>query len=160
MVLRRWALKTCLVLLVLLLAGWMVSMVRPMVFRVYGLGQRGADGTYNLGIEIGCYSSGFGVNVDRIGHTATWWVALQDYRQARHGVHWDNWRWWPQVRRIGGPLGIWTEVFLPFWVLVLLVGAMAAWLRWWRRYGRGCCQSCGYDLQGVTGVCPECGTTR
>jgi hypothetical protein len=52
---------------------------------------------------------------------------------------------------------MWTEVFVPFWILVVGVGGLAAWLWWGRWFGRGCCRKCGYDLRGLTGVCPECG---
>jgi hypothetical protein len=61
--------------------------------------------------------------------------------------------------------------WLPIWTgLVLDVGAAAAlWctLAWaaagWRRRRRtrrGRCPTCGYDLTGIDGVCPECGGER
>jgi len=46
--------------------------------------------------------------------------------------------------------------------LVVLVGVAAFMLCIWRwrvaRALRGLCRSCGYDLRGSTGACPECGT--
>ena len=62
--------------------------------------------------------------------------------------------WWPDfsIARLKG--------FIPFWMLFGAV-AIPTSLLWWRdrRYPKGHCQSCGYDLTGNTsGVCPECGT--
>jgi hypothetical protein len=38
-------------------------------------------------------------------------------------------------------------------------GAMGFWGRFrsWRRASKGQCRSCGYDLRGCLGACPECG---
>ncbi len=54
---------------------------------------------------------------------------------------------------------------LPSWVMLLGLGwlpfrLVRNRLRHLRRRRRGCCITCGYDLQGNTsGRCPECGTT-
>jgi hypothetical protein len=55
---------------------------------------------------------------------------------------------------------------IPFWSIIALAGFYQAWwllhgrtLR--RRFGRGCCTQCGYNLQGLASAgserCPECG---
>ncbi len=52
-----------------------------------------------------------------------------------------------------------TGLRLPIWILLLVSALPTAYLFWRdRRYPRGHCQGCGYDLTGnVSGVCPECG---
>ncbi|MFA6046789.1 MAG: hypothetical protein WC718_17540 [Phycisphaerales bacterium] len=53
---------------------------------------------------------------------------------------------------------------LPLW-LPLLLAAVPAGLLWRtdlraaRRVTKGHCKSCGYDRRGLSGPCPECGTT-
>jgi len=65
------------------------------------------------------------------------------------------------VRGTGAPpLMHWIAV--PTWaVLLLLVGLEASLLYEptlrWRRRKQGRCPSCGYDLRGGSGPCPECG---
>ncbi|MBX3356884.1 MAG: hypothetical protein KF745_00500 [Phycisphaeraceae bacterium] len=42
-------------------------------------------------------------------------------------------------------------------VVIAIAGPCAAWYCW-RHPPEGCCQSCGYDLTGLTSdECPECG---
>jgi hypothetical protein len=65
-------------------------------------------------------------------------------------------KWLPSIRTRPGRWG----VLVPFWMPFLLVAIPTAYL--WhldrRRFPRGHCQRCGYDLTGnVSGVCPECG---
>ena len=48
---------------------------------------------------------------------------------------------------------------VPLWMPVLTLALPTGFL-WWRdrRFPKGYCQTCGYDLTGdVSGVCPECG---
>ncbi len=48
---------------------------------------------------------------------------------------------------------------LPLWIPAILLGAL--W--WWVRGARirpDHCEHCGYSLEGLTGVCPECGGTN
>ncbi len=59
------------------------------------------------------------------------------------------------------------RVGVPLWIPTAVVGAalwlMASPLRAYRRRRRlrqGCCQTCGYDLRGSAGGCPECGQRR
>jgi hypothetical protein len=66
----------------------------------------------------------------------------------RHRTLFDGSRWW--------------SFQLPLWIPVLALGTPAAFLFHfdrrsvrWAREGR--CVSCGYDLSGVAGKCPECG---
>jgi hypothetical protein len=54
-----------------------------------------------------------------------------------------------------------AELSLPLWVLFAIITAPTTIL-WYRdrRYKRGHCQSCNYNLTGNTsGICPECGTS-
>ena len=64
-------------------------------------------------------------------------------------------------------IGIYFEGLKTTLMLVsssLLIGmfvAIPTAILWWldRRYRKGCCQKCGYNLTGnVSGTCPECGT--
>lgn len=50
--------------------------------------------------------------------------------------------------------------WVPYWLLVMALGGLAAYLFWRarRRTPSGHCRTCGYDLTGnLSGVCPECG---
>ena len=49
---------------------------------------------------------------------------------------------------------------VPLWIPFLVVAIPTATLFWLdRRFPRGRCSTCGYNLTGnVSGVCPECGT--
>ena len=75
-------------------------------------------------------------------------------------------------------LGEWSapmpafELASPTWPLVVATAVLpVAWLTRearaamrgatrWRRFSRGRCTSCGYDLRGIAGRCPECGELR
>lgn len=64
--------------------------------------------------------------------------------------------WWfhHEVSWVMG--GVW---WIPFWILLLPLGA---WVGYWRfrRQPGGTCRSCGYCLSGyISGVCPECGSS-
>jgi hypothetical protein len=81
-------------------------------------------------------------------------------------------RWWNLSafsyffeRQRWGPVGDSDQVWLdfPLWLLLLIflkmpVLALRAELRRRRRYGSGCCPTCGYDLRATPERCPECGT--
>ena len=93
------------------------------------------------------------------------------YQPVGPGIDADVWHNWkvgianypgllPEYRRTNLRAG--TLIYLslppqlPFFLMVIATSAL-----WWldRRYPRGCCQRCGYDLTGnVSGTCPECGT--
>ncbi len=54
-----------------------------------------------------------------------------------------------------------TSILLPLWLPFIVVTIPTSWVLWrdYRRYPRGHCQACGYNLKGnVSGKCPECGT--
>jgi|SRR5687768_11812023 len=53
-------------------------------------------------------------------------------------------------------------VNVPYWFLIVVTAlppllVARGELRRWRRFGRGLCQACGYDLRATTDRCPECG---
>ena len=55
------------------------------------------------------------------------------------------------------------SVGVPYWCLLLIGATVPVWrlarlLGRQRRNKRGQCTHCGYDLRGVSGRCPECGT--
>ena len=52
-----------------------------------------------------------------------------------------------------------TMIVCPIWIILIIIALPTAYLFYRdRRYPRGHCQGCGYDLTGnVSGVCPECG---
>ena len=63
---------------------------------------------------------------------------------------------WPGVSRRSFVRG----AFVPLWLPFLIVLIPTIFLFWGdRRYPKGSCQSCNYNLTGNTsGICPECGT--
>lgn len=75
----------------------------------------------------------------------------------------------PDIRgRFYSPTGTILLPYLPYWpgliadtlvFALLFVGLhqLVAWGRRKRRRERGHCPTCGYDLTGIDGVCPECG---
>lgn len=84
----------------------------------------------------------------------------------------SGWRLLPSFQRDPGGTPVYsnTLVFhwglsIPLYPFVLLSGVPAGfmwrrWLRSRRDARRGRCDTCGYDLSGTSGVCPECGTSR
>lgn len=65
-------------------------------------------------------------------------------------------RWWPAFRE---HLNL-RYLDLPLWMPIGAFGTWrtAVWIRDRRRFGKGRCPACAYDLRGnTTGVCPECG---
>jgi hypothetical protein len=77
-----------------------------------------------------------------------------------------KWAWGRDKFALDWSPGYWIyrapvrTVSVSLWMLFLLVALPTAylWYRDRRRFPRGHCQLCGYDLTGnVSGVCPECG---
>ena len=65
--------------------------------------------------------------------------------------------------RAGPPAPDYHSAYLvtPYWSLSLAAGVIPAarlGLRYRRRFGRGGCPACGYDLRATPDRCPECGT--
>ncbi len=61
--------------------------------------------------------------------------------------------------RVAYRSGEYLVVWIPYWAL-LTAAALPTTVLWWRdrRFARGHCDICGYDLTGNTsGRCPECG---
>ena len=72
----------------------------------------------------------------------------------------EPWRTWvPWVRRHAHPGTKTFEVIVPLWIPFLMFALPTAFLcHRDRRFPRGLCQACGYNLTGnMSGVCPECG---
>jgi hypothetical protein len=63
-------------------------------------------------------------------------------------------KWWFQVKRVKG--GAVVEV--PLWSIALVWTSLALLTRRGRKRAPGECAQCGYDLKGVAGRCPECGS--
>jgi hypothetical protein len=64
----------------------------------------------------------------------------------------------------GYPTARSTAVYVPHWAVAVVFGVLpvAGLVRVWRRrrrLRRGLCVSCGYDLRGNSGRCPECGAS-
>lgn len=101
------------------------------------------------------------------------WIDVVDQRyfDLNHGFDWD-------LDRFDFVMpGIWTESFSDFasdfwciavsyyWLVVIFAGLPILWcfsfyrrtLRPRRRVKRNQCIGCGYNLQGSSGKCPECG---
>ena len=55
---------------------------------------------------------------------------------------------------------VWVVEFVIFWLLtmLLLIASVFVHRRYWPQFASGQCQTCGYDLRGSQGCCPECGT--
>lgn len=55
-----------------------------------------------------------------------------------------------------------TRIVVPHWLVAIALAVLPTiWLAIRlrdRRLRRSCCPSCGYDLRGSSGRCPECGT--
>lgn len=87
------------------------------------------------------------------------------YSSQQLPAHFD-WKetYTPETGTLNVPIPAATEflriVRVPFWIPLIVIAVPTAYL-WWRdrRFPRGRCQRCGYDLTGnVSGRCPECGT--
>ena len=84
-----------------------------------------------------------------------WWILPE-----RHS---HPFSWWFDVWPNTWSGGVtYTEVWIPIWVLIVLVAMPTLWLwRCDRRRQPGLCIKCGYDLRGADHkVCPECGAAN
>jgi hypothetical protein len=80
-----------------------------------------------------------------------WDWHVQRKEHALHPIFMPLGIGWNQARR---------DLYVPYWLLLIVVSPLVIW-SWWRdrrRFPRGRCCECGYNLTGnVSGVCPECG---
>jgi len=110
-------------------------------------------GVYEVEVEHGMVF----VGTDHLGpHDRRW-------RFEWHRMEGMNWALRPV--RIGE--GYWNGIRTPLWIVAAgtsMLTAFLATLSWRcrrRRYPRGLCSTCGYDLTGnVSGICSECGRPR
>lgn len=83
-----------------------------------------------------------------------------NYRTAIHGFahEWLGFGYYHQITHSG--LMDSAGFILPYWFPVLLFAILPAlWLlSLRRRFPKGACQRCGYDLRATSARCPECGT--
>jgi hypothetical protein len=146
---RRFLKWVGLVLCVPILVAWGVSIDRIAALAWYGENSFCTVSTYS---GIADFRGGTGESphghLERGLHAGL--AALPKLNwQARFGLG------LPEGRR--GPT--WCRVGVPLWVLLVLTLIPTAFL-WYRdrRWPRGHCQACGYNLTGnESGACPECG---
>ncbi len=141
---QRWRVvkSVGLVVCVLILAAWGASLV---LFVQVPYGGNAAIALRGGGVLLL-------TGVSERGGPMTWHVRTESgYGLGLRGPYPGLTTW----RRGGRTLITWW----PLWP-VFLAAAVPTTLLWWRdrRYPKGHCQTCGYDLTGNTsGVCPECG---
>ena len=131
----KWVgMATC----VILLFGWIGTF-----WSVFGYQAR----TVAIDLSVGCIE----VSVFPKGTpTQGWFAAWQPFEPY----------WLPRIIRGRVMTARTTHLFVPLWIPLLVVGAPTVLtFRHDRRLGPGYCQTCGYDLNHVSGdTCSECGT--
>lgn len=68
---------------------------------------------------------------------------------------------YPQRFRVGSHWVVTVPLWCPFILFFAYptIAFIRGPVRRWRRYRKGLCVNCGYNLTGnVSGICPECGT--
>ncbi len=71
-----------------------------------------------------------------------------------------EWYGLPGIHRLGGSAGVSLRIEVPLiWAsFIAQVASIWIWIANRKRRLVGCCTSCGYSLEGLTGTsCPECG---
>ncbi len=102
-------------------------------------------------------------------HAAIWGIPLATTPGQSMGILWLK-PYGPRLSRPGlglrlptyliqAPPGYWSGVWIPLWLIALVVAVSWGIIRWRHRpIPPGHCTSCGYDLTGnISGVCSECG---
>jgi hypothetical protein len=91
--------------------------------------------------------------------------------------HWTGYvglyhSWWPRARLKEAPIvvdmsrltmrnGVTGHIFVPLWIpLAASCGVLVTARLVSCGVPAGICPSCSYDLSGITGPCPECGSER
>jgi hypothetical protein len=148
---RRLVIWTAAAVLALSLAGWVMSLWKPQVALARPRWTR-------IGLLFG------GVEVHRtvLPLNARGWPSSVDFYHM----------WWPYARLDRASIvvdmsqfklrsGVVGMIFVPMWMPVaassvaLMVAHKGSSGRKHPRTGH--CRSCGYDITGITGPCPECG---
>lgn len=71
------------------------------------------------------------------------------------------WRWNFRALRFAHGSRQMLDLLIPAWLPAVLCGLPMAWLWWIDRRVPGRCETCNYDLIGLTSTrCPECGCER
>ena len=127
------------ILLVALLAAWIAtSRISVMMFSMSPMSLCWASG----GVKV----TYIGMGVVRDGSPCRW-------------VYTNDPFWFGWMPRLAKPTSAWSsfEIFIPFWIPILIIGIqMCRQRRPVSQYP--VCAQCSYSLRGnVSGLCPECG---
>jgi hypothetical protein len=146
-------------------AGWWLSY--RMTCDVTRLGPTFDCGASLTVAQLGLWSRSHSPNVPTTLWQWAHYPAPLDFRQLKFAsgateMALLNFRFVHEKPASGGDYCV---VQIPFVAIVIISGVIVligTWrrVRARRRFARGCCQVCGYDLRASPDRCPECGTAR